>query len=122
MTTCLFGVFNQTVVPWLMTLCVLNEKSVENYALLGLLALPFDYLPFVGLAVMWRGAPCAKACGQGACPPLAWCSHARICLCWRLSFQCFISIFLQCGHHYGGRALLLLPFRQAGGGCGQGAV
>ena len=26
MTTCLFWVFNQTVVPWLMTLCVLNES------------------------------------------------------------------------------------------------
>lgn len=55
MTTCLFWVFNQTVVPWLMTLCVMNEKGVENYALLGLLALPFGPLPFVGLAVMCLG-------------------------------------------------------------------
>ena len=55
MTTCLFWVFNQTVVPWLMTLCVLNEKRVEHYALLGLLALPFGPLPFVGLAVMCLG-------------------------------------------------------------------
>ena len=51
-TTCLFWVFNQAVVPWLMTLCVLQEKSVENYALLGLLALPFGPLPFLGLVVM----------------------------------------------------------------------
>lgn len=71
MTTCLFWVFNQTVVPWLMTLCVLNEKSVENYALLGLLALPFGSLPFVGLAVMWRGAPCAKRAGRAPARLLA---------------------------------------------------
>lgn len=75
MTTCLFWVFNQTVVPWLMTLCVLNEKSVENYALLGLLALPFGPLPFVGLARNvpwpWRGAPCAKRAGRAPARLLA---------------------------------------------------
>ena len=74
MTTCLFWVFNQTVVPWLMTLCVLNEKRVEHYALLGLLALPFGPLPFVGLAVMCLGLGAVRLVQSAwaGCLPAFW--------------------------------------------------
>lgn len=74
MTTCLFWVFNQTVVPWLMTLCVLNEKGVGNYALLGLLALPFGPLPFVGLAVMCLGLGAVRLVKsvRAGCLPVFW--------------------------------------------------
>lgn len=74
MTTCLFWVFNQTVVPWLMTLCVLNEKRVEHYALLGLLALPFGPLPFVGLAVMCLGLGAVRLVqsARAGCLPAFW--------------------------------------------------
>lgn len=96
MTTCLFWVFNQTVVPWLMTLCVLNEKRVEHYALLGLLALPFGPLPFVGLAVMCLGLGAVRLVqsAQAPCPHSgARCSRARTCLCWRPFFRCSSFIF-----------------------------
>lgn len=48
-STCLFWVYNQTVTIWLMTLCIINERKVNNFALLGLLALPFGPLPFIGI-------------------------------------------------------------------------
>lgn len=51
-TTCLFWVFNQTIVPWLLTLCIVNEHSVKNLALLGLLCLPYGPFPFIGLFVI----------------------------------------------------------------------
>lgn len=51
-TTCLFWVYNQTIVIWLVTLCILNERSVKSFAFLGLLALPFGPLPFIGIVMI----------------------------------------------------------------------
>ncbi|MBD5146673.1 MAG: hypothetical protein HDT21_12305 [Ruminococcus sp.] len=51
-TTCLFWVYNQTIAIWLVTLCILNERSIKNFAFLGLLALPFGPLPFIGIVIM----------------------------------------------------------------------
>lgn len=51
-TTCLFWVYNQTIVTWLMILCILNERSIKNFAFLGLLMLPFGPLPFIGIVLM----------------------------------------------------------------------
>ena len=51
LTTCLFWAFNQTVIPWIVTLCVLQEKSVRNYVFLGLCAFAAGPMPFVGIVV-----------------------------------------------------------------------
>ncbi len=51
LTTCLFWVFNQTIVPWIVILCVLQEKGVENYVFMGLCAFAAGPLPFVGIVV-----------------------------------------------------------------------
>lgn len=51
-TTCLFWVYNQTIAIWLITLCIINERSIKNFAFLGLLALPFGPLPFIGIVIM----------------------------------------------------------------------
>lgn len=51
-TTCIFWVYNQTIAIWLITLCIINERSCKNFAFLGLLALPFGPLPFIGIVMM----------------------------------------------------------------------
>lgn len=51
-STCLFWVYNQTIVIWLVTFCIINERSVKNFAFLGLLALPFGPFPFIGIVMM----------------------------------------------------------------------
>lgn len=54
-TTCLFWVFNQAVVPWICTLCFLNERSFSNYLFIWLCALFVGPLPSVGLAFLMLG-------------------------------------------------------------------
>ncbi len=51
LTTCLFWVFNQTIIPWIVTLCVLQEKTVSNYIFLGLCAFASGPMPFVGIVI-----------------------------------------------------------------------
>ncbi|MDE6592683.1 MAG: hypothetical protein K2K57_06435 [Oscillospiraceae bacterium] len=51
-STCLFWAYNQSVAAWLATICILNERSTKNYALLGMLALPFAPFPFIGLVAI----------------------------------------------------------------------
>lgn len=51
LTTCLFWVFNQVVIPWIVILCVLQEKTVRNYVLLGACALISGPLPFLGVFI-----------------------------------------------------------------------
>lgn len=53
MITQLFWVFNQSIPAWIITLIFLEEKSVKNYMLLILLALPFSPLPFIGLIILF---------------------------------------------------------------------
>lgn len=50
-TTCLYWVFNQAIVPWLATACFIMEKDARNYLFLGVACLFCGPLPFVGLAV-----------------------------------------------------------------------
>jgi hypothetical protein len=51
-TTCLYWVFNQSVAPWLATLCFLREKAPSNYVLLLVGSLLCGPFPTVGLAVL----------------------------------------------------------------------
>ncbi len=51
-TTCLFWVFNQAVVPWICTLCFLNEASPRLYLPIWLACLFGGPLPAIGLAAL----------------------------------------------------------------------
>jgi len=51
-TTCLYWVFNQAIVPWLATVLFLREEDGRNYIFLGLTCLCCGPIPFVGLAVL----------------------------------------------------------------------
>lgn len=51
-TTCLFWVYNQTIVTWLIVLCIINELSLSNLAALGMLVFPFGPFPFVGIVIL----------------------------------------------------------------------
>jgi len=51
LTTSLFWAFNQTVIPWIVTLCVLQERSTRNYVFLGLCAFTAGPMPFIGIVV-----------------------------------------------------------------------
>lgn len=50
-------VFNQTIVPWLLTtLFLLHKDDISVYAYIGVLMLPYGPLPFVGIfliMVLW---------------------------------------------------------------------
>lgn len=50
-TTCLYWVFNQAVVPWLAVMCFLFEKDARNYLLIGSSCLICGPFPFVGLVL-----------------------------------------------------------------------
>ena len=50
-TTCLFWVFNQSVIPWLVVILFLFEKSPKNFLLLGMACFASGPLPFVGLVI-----------------------------------------------------------------------
>lgn len=50
-TTCVYWVFNQTIIPWLATICFLMEKDARNYLFLGIACLCSGPLPFVGLVI-----------------------------------------------------------------------
>jgi len=50
-TTCLFWVFNQTVISWIIILCLINEKSIKNFAYIGVMALPAGPFPFLGIFI-----------------------------------------------------------------------
>ena len=51
-TTCLYWVFNQSVIPWLVVLCFLFENSFKNYVFLAINCLACGPFPFVGLAIL----------------------------------------------------------------------
>lgn len=51
-TTCLFWVFNQSIVPWMMTLCFLMDSDERNYVTYGAACLLCGPLPLVGLAIL----------------------------------------------------------------------
>lgn len=47
-TTCLFWVFNQSMIPWIAFACLLQEKTIKNYVFLGMMCLFSGPLPFIG--------------------------------------------------------------------------
>ncbi len=50
-TTCLYWVYNQCIVPWIVMLCIINETRLKNLAMLAILAFPFGPFPFVGIVL-----------------------------------------------------------------------
>lgn len=50
-TTCLFWVFNQSVIPWMAFACLLQEKNIRNYVYLGMMCLFSGPLPFIGFFI-----------------------------------------------------------------------
>ena len=54
-TTCLYWVFNQAIVPWLAVMCFLFEKDARNYLFLGMACMCCGPLPFVGLVLCMVG-------------------------------------------------------------------
>jgi hypothetical protein len=48
-TTTLFWVFNQTIVPWLVVMLMLNQRNNKNSLLLYALCVPYAPLPSIGL-------------------------------------------------------------------------
>ncbi len=51
-TTCLYWVYNQCIVPWIIILCIINETKLKNLALLAILAFPYGPLPFLGIVII----------------------------------------------------------------------
>lgn len=50
-TACVYWVFNQTIIPWIVTLCFLMERDARNYVLYGVACLICGPFPCVGLAI-----------------------------------------------------------------------
>ncbi len=51
-TTCVFWVFNQAIIPWMITLLFLEEEHPKNYVFYGTVCLLCGTLPCVGLAIL----------------------------------------------------------------------
>ena len=51
-TTCLYWVFNQSVIPWMMTLCFLMDSDERNYVTYSAACLICGPLPLIGLAIL----------------------------------------------------------------------
>ncbi len=51
-TTCLYWVFNQCIVPWIIVLCIINETKLKNLALFAILSLPYGPFPFLGIVTI----------------------------------------------------------------------
>lgn len=56
LTTCLFWVYNQTVVPWIVTLLYLNREKKSNYAFLGIICTVYAPLPALGILPFMIGS------------------------------------------------------------------
>lgn len=50
-TTCMCWVFNQSLIPWIITLLVVKDKKIEEFVFLGMMCLLSGPFPFVGLFV-----------------------------------------------------------------------
>lgn len=50
LTACIYWVFNQTIIPWMVTLCFLMEKDSRNYVFLASACILCGPLPLIGLA------------------------------------------------------------------------
>ena len=50
-TTQLYWVYNQVVPVWPLFLCMMNERHLKDFALIGALAMPFGPFPFVGMVI-----------------------------------------------------------------------
>ncbi|MCI1583266.1 MAG: hypothetical protein LKH84_08210 [Clostridium beijerinckii] len=45
----LASVYNQTIVPWMIVILIMENRRIKNFAFLGLCALPYAPLPFLGI-------------------------------------------------------------------------
>lgn len=64
LTTCLFWVFNQTVISWLATVLFFYERRIENFGILFVCCLFSGPLPAIGLGLLmlaWCGKECIDA-------------------------------------------------------------
>lgn len=50
-TTCLFWVFNQSIIPWICMALIIQEEDVSNYVHIGIMCLLSGAFPFVGYFV-----------------------------------------------------------------------
>ena len=64
-TTCLFWVYNQSVMAWLGMMVLMQERSLRSAGLLCLLTLPYSPLPFVGMAALLMGLFIAACLDRG---------------------------------------------------------
>ncbi len=51
-------VYNQTIVPWIITALLMENKKIRNFAFWGLLVLPYAPLPFIGFFLYFLGLAC----------------------------------------------------------------
>ena len=51
-TACLFWVFNQAIIPWMITLCFFTEKDPRNYVFYATACLLCGTLPCIGLVIL----------------------------------------------------------------------
>lgn len=51
-TTCVYWVFNQTIIPWIITLCFLMEDDPRNYVFYCVACLLCGPFPCIGLAIL----------------------------------------------------------------------
>lgn len=51
-TTCIYWVFNQSVIPWLTVACFLQERTPRNYIFLCIACLSCGPFPLLGLAIL----------------------------------------------------------------------
>lgn len=64
-TTCVYWVFNQSVIPWLAVMCFLFERDSRNYLLIGAACLICGPLPFVGLVILMVAREAARVIKEG---------------------------------------------------------
>lgn len=50
-TTCMCWVFNQSVIPWIVTLILVKDRKIEDFVFLGMMCLMSGPFPFVGFFI-----------------------------------------------------------------------
>lgn len=65
-TTLLYWVYNQTIPVWPLMLCMINERHLKDFAMLGALAFPYGPFPFVGMVIfgLMRAGICFVTAGK----------------------------------------------------------
>lgn len=50
-TTCMCWVFNQALIPWIITLIIIKDQKIEDFVFLGMMCLMSGPLPFLGVFI-----------------------------------------------------------------------